>query len=76
MIAPVNFASKKININSRKFYDEHPNLAPRNIYLYLDRTTDIKEVNKTIENIGEPAWKRTKNWFQNKIGKLFSRDKK
>lgn len=77
MISMVSFTGvkSKINLNSKKFYNEHPDLAPRNIYLLLGRTIDTKKVNRTIENFGEPFWLRAKNWFKYKIEDIFKTNK-
>ena len=73
MISLVSFTGvkSKTNFNSKKFYNEHPDLAPRNIYLSMGRTIDTKKVNRTIENFGEPFWVRAKNWFKYKIEDIF-----
>lgn len=78
MIGPVKLfnlkkASRKIDINNRNFYDKHPDLAPRNIYLYLGRTLDIEKVNRTIENFDEPLSIRIKNWCKQKIKNIFKK---
>lgn len=78
MVNPVklfNFkkTSHKIDMNSRKFYDQHPDLAPKNIYLYMGRTLDIKTVNRTIENFGEPLPVRIKNWCKYKIKNILKK---
>lgn len=59
----------KVDINSRKFYEQHPDLAPRNVYLATGRLIDMEKVNRTIENFGEPFWIRAKNWFKHKFYK-------
>ncbi|MBO5737891.1 hypothetical protein J6R97_00970 [bacterium] len=60
----------KINPNSREFYKKHPDLAPRNVYLYMGRTLDLKTVHKYLDNIGkESIFERIKNWFSNLFNK-------
>lgn len=77
MIQPVSFSGKKIDINGREFYDKHPDLAPRNVYLYLGRVITREEIDKKMDGLfREPFIKRVKNWFTDKIGKLFKKDKK
>lgn len=67
----------KINVNCREFYEKHPDLAPRNVYLYLGRVITKEDADKKFAKIfKEPFITRAKNWFQNKIGKLFNRDTK
>ena len=56
----------KINPNSPEFYKKYPDLAPRNVYLYLGRTLDLKSVKKYINNIGEETlFEKISNWFLN-----------
>lgn len=76
MIQPVSFAGKKVSLNSREFYDKHPDLMPSDLYLYLGRIVSRKEIDKGIENIGAPFHVRARNWFKNKINNLFNRDNK
>lgn len=60
----------KINPNSREFYRKHPDLAPRNVYLYMGRTLDFKSVQKYLDNIGkESIFEKIKNWFSNLFNK-------
>ena len=60
----------KINPNSQEFYKKHPDLAPRNVYLYLGRTLDFKSVKKYINNIGEETlFEKISNWFSNLFNK-------
>lgn len=40
--------------NSPEFYAQHPDLAPRNIYLRLGRVIDMDEVNRVIEDFAAP----------------------
>ncbi|MBR2429894.1 hypothetical protein IKB17_00320 [bacterium] len=62
---PKKFKSK-IDPNSQKFYAQHPDLAPRNVYLYLGRVIDLKTVEKYIANLGkESIWDKIGNWFSN-----------
>ncbi len=77
MIEPVGFTGRQhIDLNSQKFYKSHPDLVPRNVYLAMGRVVNQKEVNRKIENFGEPFWVRAKNWFKYKIEDIFNRDKK
>ncbi len=76
MIQPVSFTGKKVSINSRAFYDKHPDLMPRNLYLYSGKTVSRKEIDEGIENVGAPLHVRVINWFKNKINNLFNRDNK
>lgn len=77
MIQPVSFSGKKVNYNTREFYDKHPDLAPRNVHLYLGRVITREDMDKQFNKMfPEPFIKRAKNWFTNKINKLFKRDKK
>ncbi len=69
------FRKSKLNINSPEFYKEHPDLTPRNVYLSLGRVTDKKEIDRTIENFGEPFWVRAKNWFKYKIEDILKNKK-
>ena len=60
----------KINPNSMEFYRKHPDLAPRNVYLYLGRTVDLKTVERYIANFGkESIWDKVRNWFSNIFNK-------
>ena len=45
------FATVKRNVNSPKFYSEHPDLAPRNVYLQEGRVITKKDVDKAIRRI-------------------------
>lgn len=64
------FDKTKINPNSQEFYKKHPDLAPRNIYLATGRIISMKEVQKTIDNIGkESIWEKLGNLFSNLINK-------
>lgn len=58
--------------NSREFYDKHPDMAPRNVYLYLGRVTAREEIDREFERITkEPFLKRVKNF----INKIFKKEK-
>ena len=60
----------KINPNSQEFYKKYPDLAPRNVYLYMGRTLDFKSVQKYLDNIGkESIFEKIKNWFSNLFNK-------
>ena len=62
----------KINPNSQEFYKKYPDLAPRNVYLYMGRTLDLKSVKKYINNIGkETFFEKISNCFS----KLFTKKK-
>lgn len=58
----------KISLNSKKFYDNHPDLMPRNLYLYLGRV-------KSAEQIEDEFNKVFKLSFYKKCQKLFSKIK-
>ena len=60
----------RINPNSQEFYKKHPDLAPRNVYLYMGRILDLKTVKKYINNIGkESIFEKIENWFSNLFNK-------
>ena len=60
----------KINPNSQEFYKKYPDLAPRDVYLYMGRTLDLKSVKKYINNIGkENFFEKISNWFSNLFNK-------
>ena len=66
---PKQFRSR-VDLNSYNFYAQHPDLAPRNVYLYLGRTLDFKSVQKYLDNIGkESIFEKIKNWFSNLFNK-------
>ena len=68
----VKISKTKINPNTQEFYKKHPDLAPRNVYLYMGRTLDLKAVEKYINNIGnESVFEKIGNWFSN----LFNKNK-
>lgn len=58
----------KISLNSRKFYDKHPDLMPRDIYLYLGRVKSKEQ----IDNEFNKVFKLT---FLERCQKLFSKIK-
>ena len=60
----------RINPNGQEFYKKHPDLAPRNVYLYMGRILDLKTVKKYINNIGkESIFEKIENWFSNLFNK-------
>ena len=60
----------KINPNTQDFYKKYPDLAPRNVYLYLGRTVDLKTIQNYLDNIGkESIWDKVRNWFSNIFNK-------
>lgn len=74
MVKPIglfNKIHKKVDLNSKEFYNKHPDLAPRNVYLSMNRTIGRDEINRTIENIGEPLHVRIINQCKDKIKKIF-----
>lgn len=59
-----------IDLNSQRFYVNHPDLAPRNVYLRMGRVMDLKTVERYIANIGkETLWDKIGNWFSNLFNK-------
>ncbi len=56
----------KISMNSKKFYDKHPDLMPRNLYLYLGHVKSEEQ----IESEFNKMFKRT---FLEKCQRLFSK---
>lgn len=51
--------------NSLEFYKKHPDLAPRNVYLYLGRVVSKEEVEKKIDKLTRPSmYERLKNLFK------------
>ena len=59
-----------ISPNSQEFYKKHPDLAPRNVYLYMGRTMDLKTVKKYLNKIGkESIYEKIGNWFSNIFNK-------
>ena len=38
-----------------KWYDAHPDLAPRNVYLYLGREVKMEEVEKKLDKLIRPS---------------------
>ena len=70
-IRPKQFRSNT-DLNSQRFYAQHPDLAPRNIYLRMGRVMNLKTVEKYIANFGkESMWDKIGNWFSN----LFTKKK-
>ena len=60
----------KMNPNTQDFFQKYPDLAPRNVYLYMGRTLDLKTVKKYINNIGkENIFEKIGNWFSNSFNK-------
>ena len=45
------FKTVKRDVNSPKFYREHPDLAPRNVYLREGRVITKKEVDRAMRQI-------------------------
>ena len=58
----------KISSNSRNFYDKHPDLMPRDIYLYLGRIKSKEQ----IDNEFNKVFKLT---FLERCQRLFSKIK-
>ena len=59
-----------IDLNSQRFYVNHPDLAPRNVYLRMGRVMDLKTVERYIANIGkENLWDKIGNCFSNLFNK-------
>lgn len=56
----------KISMNSRKFYDGHPDLMPRDLYLYLGRVKSGVQIEEEFNKV----FKRT---FLEKCQRLFSK---
>ena len=48
----------KINMNSQEFYKQHPDLAPRNVYLRMDRILSLKDVQKAFFDWDKPWYKK------------------
>lgn len=46
----------KIDLNSQKFYKQHPDLAPRNVYLRMGRILKLEDVQKNFFNWDKPWW--------------------
>ncbi len=58
--------------NSREFYDKHPDLVPRNIYLALGRVITREEIDKELAKVTkEPFLKQVNNF----INKIFKKEK-
>ena len=45
----------KVDLNSQKFYKQHPDLAPRDIYLASGRVIKKETVDKYLDNIGKKS---------------------
>ena len=45
------FKTVKRDVNSPKFYREHPDLAPRNVYLREGRVITKKDIDRAIRQI-------------------------
>ncbi len=41
----------KISLNSRNFYDKHPDLMPRDIYLYLGRVKSKEQIDNEFNKV-------------------------
>lgn len=41
----------KIPLSSRNFYNKHPDLMPRNIYLYLGRIKSKEQIDNEINKV-------------------------
>ena len=48
----------KVDVNCQKFYKQHPDLAPRNIYLHMGRILKLEDVQKAFFNWDKPWWQR------------------
>lgn len=47
----------KVDVNCQKFYKQHPDLAPRNVYLRMGRILKLENVQKAFFNWDKPWWK-------------------
>ncbi len=57
---------RKLNVNTREFYDKHPDLMPRNIYLYLGRVVTREEIDKKFNQAFKvPFTTKVKFWLKN-----------
>ncbi len=66
------FKPTKRNFNTPEFYKEHPDLAPRNIYLREGRIITEKDIEKAIRKINRNAKiEEFFNLVSNKIKQLF-----
>lgn len=66
------FKPTKRNFNTPEFYKEHPDLAPRNIYLREGRIIAEKDIEKAIRKINRNAKiEEFFNLVSNKIKQLF-----
>ena len=59
----------KLNVNSQKFYKQHPDLAPRNVYLRTGRILKLKDVQKAFFDWDKPWHKKVFD----KIAALFKK---
>lgn len=64
----------KIKFDSKQFYQHHPDLAPRNVYLANGRVIKKEEIDKVINKICRDSFltrtgKKIKN-FWNKIAEF------
>lgn len=41
----------KLDVNSEKFYQQHPDLAPRNVYIATGRLINKETIDKYLDNI-------------------------
>lgn len=48
----------KLDVNSQKFYKQHPDLAPRNVYLRTGRILKLKDVQKAFFDWDKPWYKK------------------
>ena len=62
------FLKPRIDVNSKEFYKEHPDLAPRDIYLREKRTVNMEDVRKTISDFLEEPW--YKRFYHSIMGKM------
>lgn len=66
------FKPTKRNFNTPEFYKEHPDLAPRNIYLREGRIITEKDIEKAIRKINRNAKiEEFFNLVSNKVKQLF-----
>lgn len=62
------FKTVKRDVNSPKFYREHPDLAPRNVYLREGRVITKKDIDRAIRQI--ERFGSRKNFFDSVSLKL------
>lgn len=61
--------------NSKEFYQKHPDLAPRNIYLYEGRVLKMEDVRKYLDKMtGESFGEKCSRWFSN-LKNIFTKTK-